>query len=345
MPDLENSRPSPNDPPADSAVRFRVRRAVRAIGATGLLALSGAWMLGDRAMIPDLIANLGAQLAILSLALALWWGVRRAWRCALIGALAALLHGAALSDRRAAIGGGEPGFSVLTYNPNNANRAHEEAAAVILGSHAALVGLVEPPVELILALEGGGPIPAAYPHMVFRAWTPGATNSYQALLSRWPIERPDRRPNDESFAGVIDVIVRSPHGPLGVVLLHPPSARTGERWREGNEEIRAAARAARRFSDAGLPVVVLGDLNSTPSGWRSRHLVRAGGVRRTTPRWPPRGTYPASWPWPFSLSIDDVLVSSGVRVSSWRMLGAGGSDHRPVLVGVSVGSSSSGPPR
>jgi endonuclease/exonuclease/phosphatase (EEP) superfamily protein YafD len=156
---------------------------------------------------------------------------------------------------------------------------------------------------------------------------------------------------------------------FAVILLHPPSPRSVERWLAGNEVVEAAVEMASAARQAGLPVILLADLNSTPTGWRSRRLTQAG-FRRCKPLTSALGTWPthaalntdgsglpnqsppgastsAFQPdpddralvgrWPLSIAIDDAWVSDEWRVTGWSRGPSRGSDHWSVVVDVRMG--------
>ena len=83
-----------------------------------------------------------------------------------------------------------------------------------------------------------------------------------------------------------------------------------------------------------LPVLIVGDFNSTADNWAYRRLRQAGGVRR-------RDGFRAGGgaPWgrtyhaeTLVVRIDHVLVDPALAVLSSRVRDVGYSDHRPVLV-------------
>ena len=104
-------------------------------------------------------------------------------------------------------------------------------------------------------------------------------------------------------------------------------------YREG--ALRRAEQAQilrRRIAQESLPVLVVGDFNSTPHQWAYRHI--AEGLQRTD-RWSPwgrGGTFPAQWP---IVRIDHVLAGPAWEIVGTRVPGVEGaalmSDHRPVV--------------
>ncbi|WP_022835297.1 endonuclease/exonuclease/phosphatase family protein [Salisaeta longa] len=111
----------------------------------------------------------------------------------------------------------------------------------------------------------------------------------------------------------------------------------GTFWWEAIETYRQAmlrrAREARVLRDLiahePLPVIVLGDFNSTRHHWAYHHVAEGLRDAYTIAGRGWGGTYPATWP---LVRIDHILVSKALRVQGARVLPTYGySDHRPVV--------------
>jgi endonuclease/exonuclease/phosphatase (EEP) superfamily protein YafD len=191
-------------------------------------------------------------------------------------------------------------------------------------SDADVVVLVEAPPELVRLLHRESPLASSYPHVLMRGPSPDRT-TWRIVLSRWPLE--DRRTDRQLVC-----VVGAPVGGFGLIAVHPASPRDPRRWRWGNQLVEDAARCARDLAEEGLPVIVAGDLNATPSGWRSRLLRDRASLRRCKPLLVPAGTFPASLPPALRLALDDAWVSDEFAVSRWRLGPAEGSDHASVRI-------------
>lgn len=164
-----------------------------------------------------------------------------------------------------------------------------------------------------------------------------------AVLSRWPVTAyaltrlPVAPPQERASGGTeprgaLHVELRTPGGPLHVVNTHlDPSA--DDRWRR--QEAAAVLALARRLAAGGEPVLVGGDLNSTP-GSAVQAALRAGGL---VDLWPGCGdgdgfTYPAAAP----VKRIDYLFAVGdvATCRSARVLDDHASDHRGVLFSLTV---------
>jgi endonuclease/exonuclease/phosphatase (EEP) superfamily protein YafD len=304
----------------------------------GLLLASGAWLVSDRGWRVDLLANLTAQIGVLWLLTAMVWAAMRWWRhllALLVAApllLLALLPGRAGSDPAS----GPASVRVLTFNTFNDDTTAAGAATIIDGANADVFTIIEPSVAVAHLLNESETFRARYPYMA-----PGRTHpSRPTIVSRWPIEplRLRNGPVEEGrpSPGIspTGAIILRPEGAFVLIAVHPPSPRSAEAWENGNEAIRRLAPMVNDLAQAhGLPIVVGGDFNSTPTGWRSRYLRRQTGLRRAKPWLRPVGTWPSGLRWPARLAIDDVFVSDGVGVVSWEALpGASGGDHSPVMI-------------
>ncbi len=164
------------------------------------------------------------------------------------------------------------------------------------------------------------------------------------VASRWPMVAWDLSEFGPVSRRLIAGLVDSPHGPFVVIGAHPRSPRDQQRWSFGNQDVEVVAAAATKAREQGLPLVVLADLNSTPSGSRSRRLASVG-LRRSKPLLSALGTWPSDGVpgagglvgrWPLAIAIDDALVSSEWSVRTWTRGDSRGSDHWPVVVDLAL---------
>ncbi len=339
----------------------RRSRAVTAI-AWALAAPGVVW--GLAALLPmaawpaDVLANLTAQGFLVAIGLLVVLAPMRRKGALLAGALGCVMLGGvlvgsrvwaagAMSEREAQRLGLAPiPLRVLQFNVGPFNRTPEEALRLILDADADVVALFETPAWLIGQAREGGALRKRYP---FVRINDRARTGYPLLLTRWPQAAPDPdtpgawvdRIDRTAFEGMLVARIDHPTGPFVVVRIEPrsPSSRSG--WREGNELLggallRVLDRQAGDARDPDEAVVVVGDFNATPTGYRSRAAVSRSALRRAKPLLMREGTFPADRAWPVRVALDGALVSPRVRVRSWRTLGPAGSDHLAVLMELDV---------
>lgn len=222
-----------------------------------------------------------------------------------------------------------PDVRILVWNTLVSNQAASAAAELIAAGDADACVILEPSGELLDLLRSDDAIADRYPH---RSLPENAGPGFRVILSRWPL-RPAEPDLEVDSLKLRARVVERPGGAFLLVAAHPHSARTPALWRRGNDEIDRIVTLA-DGAKGRYPVIVAGDFNAGPATSRSRRLCRHA-LHRATPLLA-GGTWPASWPGWLSISIDDVAVSDGVGVASWRRLDATGSDHTPVVVELSL---------
>jgi endonuclease/exonuclease/phosphatase (EEP) superfamily protein YafD len=124
----------------------------------------------------------------------------------------------------------------------------------------------------------------------------------------------------------VDVLHDGKH--IRLVGTHPLPPGSSDHARLRNEQLR---RVAGQVHGQDLPVVVLGDLNTTPWSPFFSDLLREGGLQDTSAG---RGIF-ASWPsaLPFlRIPLDHCLVSPGFAVCDKRVGPRVGGDHLPIVV-------------
>jgi endonuclease/exonuclease/phosphatase (EEP) superfamily protein YafD len=161
------------------------------------------------------------------------------------------------------------------------------------------------------------------------------------ILSRFPL-KPFQAAGDRDryrflFSFRRASVVSLPFGEAILTAEHPPSPRTQAAWADGNQQLLLLGELVRQqFADTGLPLIVAGDFNTTPSGYRTRLLRDRLGLHADPLGVIPRGTWPSGCPAFFRLPLDRVWATAGVAFTSREVLENIGSDHRPVLVGITA---------
>jgi len=232
------------------------------------------------------------------------------------------------SKRRAIFTESSADVRVLIHNTHSTNANILSVLDGVRASGADVVVLVEVNPVLVRLLIHDNPLEEVYPYMVKKGPIRDIT-PWRIILSKWPLE-------DRTTKEVVGCVVRSPAGPFGLIAVHPASPRNVSRWKAGTRLVEKTTAVVRGDIEEGLPVIVAGDLNSTPTGWRSELLCARGDLARCKPMLHWQGTYPASLPGFVALAIDDAWVSSDWRVVSWRTVGSFGSDHRAVEIGLTL---------
>jgi endonuclease/exonuclease/phosphatase family metal-dependent hydrolase len=163
-----------------------------------------------------------------------------------------------------------------------------------------------------------------------------------AILSRWPIvaetlihlpvEPPQQRAGGSyEPRGALRASLSTPFGQLMIINTHIDASRD-DRWRL--QEIEALARLTTEAAHGERLLVVGGDLNSTPES-AVQEVMRRNGFRDS---WSECGsgeglTYPDDAP---VKRIDYLYLTGEMRCSAARVVETRVSDHRPVLVELSL---------
>ncbi len=169
------------------------------------------------------------------------------------------------------------------------------------------------------------------PLLPYRVTRPRSDNFGIGLFSRFPIVESDIV--SVGNAGVPTIVATLDTGKeqLRVIATHPvpPWGSQYSRWR--NQQLAGLAELARDVR----PLLLIGDLNTTPWNGHFRHLLKQSGLQDSS-----RGFgVQASWPnsnFLLRIPIDHVLHSPDIAVIE-RQIGAdAGSDHFPLIVDIVV---------
>ncbi len=312
-------------------------RTTSRITLSGLLTASGALTCaasligfgGQLWWVFELASHFRLQYAlILGLCLPpLLWG--RYYRWAALFAAFALLNAMVLAPRllpraeaAARTESGQTTFRVLLANVNSANRDYPRIRRSILEYDPDFIVLLEATPWL---LERLNEFDGRYPH---RVAAPREDNFGIALLGQQPFLRAEILQFGAAGLPSITVEVAADGGHFILLGTHPLPPVSAGSARDRNEQLMALALFARQ---AQQPLLVLGDLNTSPWSPYFARLLAASGLRDSADG---RGILP-SWPVglpPLWIPIDHALFSDGIRILR-RVTGpALGSDHYPVIV-------------
>lgn len=152
-----------------------------------------------------------------------------------------------------------------------------------------------------------------------------------ALFSKYPLKNEEVRYFDSikrpRITGDIVISGRS----IRIMMVHPVIPLVAARLRDRELELYAKEVKA----SGRMPVILFGDLNTTPWSFYFHKLLKDANLRDTEmgfgyhPTWPIGGKIPTFFP------IDHCLTSSDFEVVDRRVLEAIGSDHHPVVVKLS----------
>lgn len=159
----------------------------------------------------------------------------------------------------------------------------------------------------------------------------------QVVLSRYSLELPSWQGDFQRYQFLYSfrrtAIVSIPHGRFLFTVEHPPSPRSQHSWAVGNQVIRLLGELVKhQFSKTGLPILIAGDFNTSPTGYRDELLREATGLNGDPLGGLSAGTWPSLFPPYCRLPLDRVWGSEGIRFTGREVLKDVGSDHRPILV-------------
>jgi endonuclease/exonuclease/phosphatase (EEP) superfamily protein YafD len=152
------------------------------------------------------------------------------------------------------------------------------------------------------------------------------------VVRAWEIHLPESSPRP-LLAATLAVDGR----PLTLLSLHvvrPKDAYTEEIQAAEYAAVASWARDQRR--QTGLPLLIIGDYNTTPWSARFQRLMAESGLRDSSAGFGYQPTWPAYAPAPLAIPIDHALVSPEIAVLA-RAVGPDlGGDHTPLRVTIAV---------
>jgi endonuclease/exonuclease/phosphatase (EEP) superfamily protein YafD len=231
---------------------------------------------------------------------------------------------------------GPPGSNihVLFCNLQGKPAALDRLRLIIEQRQPDLVALVEAGLEVVERIESDNALCEVYAHRI----TPEPGLQWgQVVLSRHPFELPKWEGEFQRYWFLYSfrrtALVHLPQGRILFTVEHPPSPRNHLAWTRGNGVIGLLGELVKnQFAATGLPIVVAGDFNTTPTGYRDRFLRQATGLHPDPLTGLPRGTWPSFLPAFSRLPLDRVWASQEIAFTRREVLEKVDSDHRPILV-------------
>ncbi len=173
------------------------------------------------------------------------------------------------------------------------------------------------------------PLLSSFPYWVAQ---PREDNFGIALYSRLPIT--SREISEVGFTGVPSIIatISSGSASLRLIATHPlpPIGASYARWR--NQQLLAVADLA---AAASWPVMILGDLNSTPWSYNFRQLLSRSGLKNSAGGFGIQPSWPANIPL-LLIPIDHCLHSPDISILNRKTGSSTASDHLPLIVDLAI---------
>jgi endonuclease/exonuclease/phosphatase (EEP) superfamily protein YafD len=212
-------------------------------------------------------------------------------------------------------------FTVASANLNFERTDHAALAAWLLSDDGPDVIALQEFTESAMAAVIRSDVLAVYPHRVL---APSVDQFGLGVLSKYPVASVEKLAPVDSLATLKMRLVLDVRGhTVALTAVHPMPPISPVYASERDASLRLEAE---RLSKAGIPGILLGDMNDTP--W-STGLRGTAPLRRASGLEP---TWPNAWGLLSILPLDHVLVTPGVRVEEASLGPDLGSDHRPVRV-------------
>ncbi len=274
----------------------------------------------------ELTSHFCLHLAVFLGVMATVWAVKRKWRlAALCGVGAAVNAGLVLSllwpEGKTAPTTG-PRLRLVAINVQTANVRSDLVLEFLRRTDTDLLLLMEVNERWMNALES---LHTNFPEVIAE---PREDNFGIALFSRLPLTKSEVLELGAAEVPSLAVTVQVGGQAISLLGTHPLPPGSAENARLRNDQFREIAAWARRQD---RPVIVLGDLNSTPWSPYFSGLLRDSGLKNTSQG---RGLF-GSWPaWlPFArIPLDHGLVSPSIRVIQRALGPRVGGDHLPVVL-------------
>ncbi len=305
-----------------------------------LCLLSVASLLSRYHWLAEMLANLRVQLVLaLSIALVIA-GVARNKKATILlvtvlcwqgwGLRSAFIANDAPIPRVATTdGSANQPLKVMTINVLAVNQRLDDVVRQISSAEADIVAVLE--LSTPLADRITKQLQASHPFASVHPQDPG--NFGIGLWSRFPLRDDHSFILNRDWNPSVEATVECPSGSIHIIATHPVPPMNRNLFETRNDHMSMLARhvATARTRNPSTPIVLAGDLNTTP--WSpfyhqfltDTNLLSSATGRGLTPTW---YRYQA---FPFGIVIDHILFSDELQCIDRQVLPDMGSDHRAVV--------------
>jgi endonuclease/exonuclease/phosphatase (EEP) superfamily protein YafD len=154
-----------------------------------------------------------------------------------------------------------------------------------------------------------------------------ADNYGVLIFSRHPIEKVEVFESPVAYVPTIRAEIKIDQTTIVVYGIHtfPPLSAFNAHSLQSQ-----LADVAKRIKAEKSPVILMGDLNSTPWSSYFRSFLAGSGLVDSTRGFGPQSSWPSNLP-KIGIPIDHILTSPEIVTTRRKVLGDVGSDHRPVV--------------
>ena len=227
---------------------------------------------------------------------------------------------------------GVPHFTVMTFNVHRDRWKDESTVAAVGARDADIVCLQETTSEWTRVIEER--YRAQYAHMLF---APKENAGGLAILSRFPLVDRGVMPVPGDWHPAWHVLAQTPGGPVQILNVHLRSMFEGDAsvlsnyLATGNDHVYELS-LFMEGALAGVPTIIAGDFNESPSG-KGVRWPEARGFENALPMFKPDA---ATWQGgsvakALTMTIDHVMFDRSFEALDAWVDGSGRSDHRPVV--------------
>ena len=279
----------------------------------------------------DLFANFRLQYLFCLLLAFVVLLVGKKWPWAAVAGVFALINFADILPAFVGRGGEAVSSSnrvtILLVNVLTSNKEYERVRQLVRSEDPDIVALLEVSETWMNELSS---VKDEYPHVVA---SPRSDNFGIALFSRIPFVESEIIEIGEAGLPTAFTRLRLEDVALTIIATHPlpPTRRASARYRN-----RQLKELAHYLHAVGKPVIVMGDLNTTPYSPHFKKLLRESGLRDSRRGRGIQPTWQAQFPWVLRIPLDHVLHSPDITVLDRRLGPNIGSDHLPVIVEFSL---------